>query len=492
MKNFLVMIVISIFSVNITFAESILKLSEVRPGMNGVGYTVIENSRIDSFNVEVLKVIKGQNGIKNMILGRVSGNPIKLSGGISEGMSGSPIYVNGRIIGALAYTLDSDNKTIGVITPIEEMLKVSEDNKLEFARVTSNIRPGSAIAISPVRGDISFDNLGTLTLIKGSRFFALGHPIEGRGAMKYFLNEAKIDYSVPSKENPYKMGYSLRTIGLVTQDRRAGVSGILTQDIKTYEFFTEVQSDRGTEKFNFEMPKDNLTLKFYLAKAYEFLFKNNYDADEYKSMEYSYKILDDNKNVIYENGNFIYFEDSLFENYSGIIGDEIMNIIDNPFKNISFKRVEMKLTLSREKRVAYIKKISLAKDVIRIGDKIKINLSYLIHQRGIVNTVVDFEVPKDFKLGAAKIEIFAGESSRADEEGEPANYNYKSLNEFLKYYKSKYKNNELIIKLESDDGQRYIIKRAQLKYALVLKDDFSEDIIIDSMPANEVKNESTN
>ncbi len=115
-----------------------------------------------------------------------------------------------------------------------------------------------------------------------------------------------------------------------------------------------------------------------------------------------------------------------------------------------------------------------------------------IHQRGIVNTVVDFEVPKDFKLGAAKIEIFAGESSRADEEGEPANYNYKSLNEFLKYYKSKYKNNELIIKLESDDGQRYIIKRAQLKYALVLKDDFSEDIIIDSMPANEVKNESTN
>ena len=83
--------------------------------------------------------------------------------------------------------------------------------------------------------------------------------------MKYFLNEAKIDYSVPSKENPYKMGYSLRTIGLVTQDRRAGVSGILTQDIKTYEFFTEVQSDRGTEKFNFEMPKDNLTLKFYLA-----------------------------------------------------------------------------------------------------------------------------------------------------------------------------------------------------------------------------------
>ena len=72
MKNFLVMIVISIFSVNITFAESILKLSEVRPGMNGVGYTVIENSRIDSFNVEVLKVIKGQNGIKNMMSLRTS------------------------------------------------------------------------------------------------------------------------------------------------------------------------------------------------------------------------------------------------------------------------------------------------------------------------------------------------------------------------------------------------------------------------------------
>lgn len=476
---------------NFSYSESIMPVTNIKKGMRAIGYTVLEGARIDSFDVEILKVIKGENGIKNFILGKVYGNAIKQSGGISEGMSGSPIYIGGRIIGALSYSLDTESKNIAVITPIQEMIDAGEEG-LDIYRMNHNLRPGSAISVTPVRGDVVIDNIGTLTYLRGSKFYALGHQMDGKGNMKYFLNEAKIDYTVPAKDIGYKMGYSLRTIGVVTQDRKSGVSGIITNDIKTYEFSTEIQDEDGTKKYSFEMPRDIKTLQFYLSKAYEVLFKNSFDADEYRSMEYSYKILDENRNSIYESGNFIYYEDSLFENYSALIGDEILNIVDNPFKNLNFKKVEMKITLSKEKRVAYIKKLELAKDVVRIGGKLRLNIQYMVHQKNLVSASIDVEIPKDFKLGAAKLEVYSGDSSRAQEEIEPSNYNYKNLNEFLKYYRSKYKNNELIIRIESDDGEKYIVKRVPFRHAVVLKDEVNEDIIIDSMPANEVKNEGDN
>lgn len=466
-------------------ATDIMPVDKITPGMKGIGYTVVENSTIENFYVDIIKVIKGENGLKNMIIGKFYGNPIKKSGGISEGMSGSPIYVNGKIIGALSFVVDNENKNIGAITPITEMIEVDKKPGFEITRIPPNIRVGSAISVTPVRGDIVLENIGTMTYIKGNKFYALGHQLDGKGSMKYFLNEAKIEYSVPSKGIPYKMGYSLRTIGVVNEDRRAGIAGTLTQDIKTYEFNTEIEDKNGTKKYFFEMPRDNTTLQMYLSKSYDALLKKKYDADEYKSMEYSYKIYDEKNNLIYENGNFLFFEYSLFENFSALISDEILNIIDNPFKYLNFRKVEMKLTLSKEKRIAYIKKITPAKEYVRIGDKLRININYLIHQKGLVSRNINIDIPKDFEIGNAKIFIFAGDSDKAQEEEAPLNYNYKNLTEFLKYYKSRYKNNELVVKIEAISKEKNIKLRIPFSYSIVFNEEFEEEIIIDTLPANQ-------
>ena len=480
----IVMLFFLVISLCVT-ATDIMKIENIKPGMKGIGYTVVENSTIENFYVDIIKVIKGENGLKNMILGKFYGGPIKRSGGISEGMSGSPIFINGKIIGALSFIVDSEEKNIGAITPIGEMIEVEKKTGFELSRVPSNVRVGSAISITPVRGDIALENIGTMTYIKGNKFYALGHQLDGKGSMKYFLNEAKIEYSVPSKGIPYKMGYSLRTIGVVNEDRRAGISGTLTQDIKTYEFNTEIEDRGGVQKYFFEMPRDNTTLQMYLSKSYDALLKKKYDADEYKSMEYSYKIYDEKNNLIYENGNFIFFEYSMFENFAALISDEILNIVDNPFKYLNFRKIDLKITLSKEKRIAYIKKIMLTKDVVKIGDKLKININYLIHQKGLVNKLIEVDIPKDFEIGNAKIFIFAGDSDKAQEEEAPINYNYRNLTEFLKYYKSKYKNNELVIKIESSSGEKSVKVRVLFSYSIVFNEEFEQDIIIDTLPANQ-------
>jgi hypothetical protein len=113
-------------------SETILPLSEVRAGMKGVGKTVFSGSRIEEFDVEVLGVLKNALGPrKDLILARLSGDQVEKAGVIS-GMSGSPVYINGRLIGAVSIRLGIFIKEpIVGITPIEYMLKIDEKDKSE-------------------------------------------------------------------------------------------------------------------------------------------------------------------------------------------------------------------------------------------------------------------------------------------------------------------------------------------------------------------------
>ena len=93
----------------------------VRAGMAGIGLTVFEGSRIDSFPVTILGVLKGQRPGATLILARAQGAYLERTG-IIAGMSGSPVYINGRLLGAVAYTWSFSKDPVGGITPIGEML----------------------------------------------------------------------------------------------------------------------------------------------------------------------------------------------------------------------------------------------------------------------------------------------------------------------------------------------------------------------------------
>ncbi|RJP23119.1 MAG: hypothetical protein C4527_20855, partial [Candidatus Omnitrophota bacterium] len=78
-------------------------IDEVKPGMKGYGLTVFSGTKIEKFDVEIVSVVYDITPKSDLILARVSGGPLAISGVIA-GMSGSPIYIDGRIIGALAYS----------------------------------------------------------------------------------------------------------------------------------------------------------------------------------------------------------------------------------------------------------------------------------------------------------------------------------------------------------------------------------------------------
>jgi SpoIVB peptidase S55 len=105
------------------FAET-MPLSQVRKGMKGYGLTVFEGTKLEKFDVEIIGVLSNIGPGQDMILARVD-SPMVTRAGVIAGMSGSPIYIDGKVIGALAYGWQFAKEPICGITPIEEMLKIS-------------------------------------------------------------------------------------------------------------------------------------------------------------------------------------------------------------------------------------------------------------------------------------------------------------------------------------------------------------------------------
>ena len=100
-----------------------MSVDEVRAGMKGIGRTVFQGTKIEEFNVELLGVLKNFGPKQDMILARLSGGPLARTGVIA-GMSGSPVYIDGRLLGAVAFSFPFSTEPIAGIQPIQQMLSL--------------------------------------------------------------------------------------------------------------------------------------------------------------------------------------------------------------------------------------------------------------------------------------------------------------------------------------------------------------------------------
>ena len=110
--------------------DDMMLLKDIKVGMKGFGKTVIRGRDIETFNIEVMGILANNKINENVlingksILVRVAGKIIDDAGGIAAGMSGSPIYINNKLIGGLSSGWVMTDHTVGLVTPIEEMLEI--------------------------------------------------------------------------------------------------------------------------------------------------------------------------------------------------------------------------------------------------------------------------------------------------------------------------------------------------------------------------------
>jgi hypothetical protein len=99
-----------------------LPLKDVRPGMHGIGRTIFAGNHIEEFQVEILGTLDNIGPKESIILARLSGGAIERTG-VLQGMSGSPVYIDGKLVGAVALAFAYSKEPIAGIRPIEDMLR---------------------------------------------------------------------------------------------------------------------------------------------------------------------------------------------------------------------------------------------------------------------------------------------------------------------------------------------------------------------------------
>lgn len=129
--------------------SEILPLSQVKEGMRGTALTVFRGTKPEEFGVEILGVVPGSIGPhQDLIIGKLSGaNAMRTF--VFAGMSGSPVYIDGKLVGAISYSFPFAKEPICGITPIEQMISLFEKGP-EMRQAASEPR---AVSIAELRAD---------------------------------------------------------------------------------------------------------------------------------------------------------------------------------------------------------------------------------------------------------------------------------------------------------------------------------------------------
>src|SRR3954452_16843670 len=159
-------VVLALFVLGVSLSSFVLKaqtsqptipVDQIHAGMRGVAYTVFQGVKPEPMEVEVLGVLRNVNGPKgNIILIRLHGQKVEYTG-VVAGMSGSPVYLDGKLAGALAFRIGEGSKEpIAGVTPIADMLEINALDKTP-SEEASAVKP----AISNAAGKTAAPGDGT-------------------------------------------------------------------------------------------------------------------------------------------------------------------------------------------------------------------------------------------------------------------------------------------------------------------------------------------
>ena len=518
------LIFVVIFSIALTglvgAAVPVMPVSDLREGMRGVGKTVVQGTEIEEFSVEILGVLKNQGSVENLILVRISGPLIDKTGGIAQGMSGSPVLIDGKLVGAVAYGWGFSDGRLGLLTPAEDMVKlwdlpakpyfkrevidiskwqdlsdpkISEKarwneitktgvtveesekgdaskpeeekaeepkKKIQLPEVTApeggirplatpvmvsgmtpkamellkerlavfnlvpyesgsggaedvggTIEPGSAIGAQLVRGDISMGALGTTTWVDNGKVIAFGHPFIHEGQSNYFMTSAKVVGVIPSVNSAFKLGTIGKTVGIIDQDRTAGIGGTMNQ----YPHITTVKLAviDGTEKrertFKFDTIQDEklspVLIPVSVYSGIDRVVDRSTGGTVFIQTRIKAKELPKGE---FTRGEMFYgTQDAAKFAVSEL--DLMMNLLaKNPFESVHIDEIEIKVSLMSERKAAQILRAGTAAREVFPGETIEVEVELLPYREQVRVEKIKYTIPEYASPGKWYLNVRGG------------------------------------------------------------------------------------
>ncbi len=453
---------------------NIMPVSDIKKGMVGIGRTVVEGTTIEEFEVEVISVFQGVDSLPPYILVKVSGDAIERSGGISAGMSGSPVYIDGKLVGAISHRYQEADHTIGLLTPAEEMIKLFNYDKYAIASSKGTIafnfdgevynfipvqspvlvtgmgnrafdilkrgfekrgvnlmnlkvsdvegvtdlpeelpiEPGSAIGVQLVRGAINVVAIGTVTYKEGSNILAFGHPFLNAGPVNFFASSAYVHNTIKSEVMPFKIASPIKTIGTVTQDRNAGLVTVLNNGPQSVSArLTVIDLDIKREKnYYFQIVRDPTLLPELLGTT--FLQGIDYTIDRLGpgTSEVSFYVRTRDGAGSFTRNNIFYSEFDVAAVSLYEVISYIAALLNNDIADVEIIDVGVQVKIKSRRRTAQIVAVRVDTENPSPGDEIVVQVDLKPYREELVTIPVKLKIPEGTSLGEGYITVYSGES----------------------------------------------------------------------------------
>lgn len=489
-------------------AEEFLPLSDVREGMHGYAKTVVHGTKIDTFDVDVLGIMKNKGSAGgDLVLVKVSGPLIDETGGIAQGMSGSPVYIDGKLLGAIAYGFPQSDGRIGMVTPISDMLrlwtidsgeekkesgtdrdliplatplmasgytpsgmefltdKMKDFNMVPYSAASAGVdempRPleaGGAVSATLVTGDLKLGAVGTVTYVDKDHMVAFGHPFLDKGSSAYFMHNSYIFTVVPSRNIPFKLGSVGAEIGMVNEDRGSGISGLSGKVPESVRLHSSVlDEDTGrTQSLNVRMVQNERMLPMLSVTSVYNNMSNTLDRNGEGTVSLSYTLFpEDLKMRPFTRSNMYWSSKDISERSV----DEMYNVIrileQNRFEPYKLRDISVDMKVTKDRKTAQLLDASASPTVVSPGDTIYVRARLAPYRGEVFYKDLAFTVPKDQPLGTMILEVRGGGVVPLPYLIQQQKYNL--TDEILERIRTYKDFNDLFDKLEKEDRNNQVV-----------------------------------
>ena len=454
---------------------AIYPLRDIRAGQHAIGKTVFQGNKIEEFQVEILGVLENVGPRQSIILARLSGGPLQETG-VMQGMSGSPVYIDGRLVGAVALAFNFSKEPIAGIRPIEEMLAVGDSSKATAPpagpKVASNIdsfasklidiatpvsfsgftagtldqfapqlkklgleprqgvssggklpsqlgppaslRPGDMIAVELLSGDMSIGAEGTVTAVDGKSIYAFGHQFMSVGNTELPFARAEVLTLLPNLSSSFKISSPLEWMGAITQDRSTSIYGELGRKAETIPLAITVKDGRRAPlAYRMQMIQDRVLSPYIVQTA----VYSAMDATERTLGLASYSL---HGGVEFVNGTPPLKLDNTYAGDFNVplqassgVASPLASILGAGFDALKIKSINLEIEASEHKRFLQVDQITASPKRVHPGDWVELSVN-LTGENGLeVQKSLRYQVPVGAPDGALNFTVSDGSLSNA-------------------------------------------------------------------------------
>jgi len=504
-----------------------LSLDQVSPGMKGYGVTAGPGNELVQFAVEVLSIQEDAGPGFPLVLVRASGTFIDASGGVSAGMSGSPVYLataaGPRLLGAIGYVFPSADHHLAMVTPIAVMRRAAAmsgpssggtpvavagigeavpastpvllsgvdpraaallDPLFRDPRVSPfpvqasgtippgqqpsyHLQPGSPISVELVRGDVTIGAIGTVTAIDGDRVLAFGHPLLGIGDVALPLAPAFVTAVVSSSVVPFKLANSGRqTLGTISQDRPEAIAGTLGEGPAMVPVTLTVDAPSGHTTYHVDVVADQRLYPQLVAAASQELLDRSLaeTTSGYAQVGWEIDLAGQQQLNLVEQADDA---TDIAKATAQLIGSPLHTLATNVFRAPGLQAVKINVQLMDHQNSAEVVDVVAENPKVRAGTSVVAHIRLQPYRSDPVVKTLSVPIPSNATAGKLILTFRGGDvTPKSTSDQTPVKDRPRSFRELLDAMRQKPQASELIVEAPISDGHLQRLTRLALPYVI--------------------------